>query len=344
MKGTGKYFDGKKPLSHSSEWEYLNNHFVIRSNDSIIASWPVDVVEQDLDQNTAYVIINKETGERLEITGDHSQLPKHLVKRKKVASNGKIFAAIILFLGFTIYELWNGLPFVSRIVASQISPETEKSLANIYNLSSIGSVNECIPSQDAQNIWNRFLSNITTKNDDAEIMIAENPMINAFTLPGRKVVLLSGLLKNTESPEELAGILAHELGHVHHKHIIQKIINALLVGSVFQFVSGDFTGAGIDPSTIISIGALSFDRGMESEADNFAFERLELKQVNPYPVQNFFKRNTMKLDKLSFLSSHPGDEERMKRFRQKPRTKPVPLMSEKEWQVLKTYCDNYKVN
>jgi predicted Zn-dependent protease len=338
VKGTGKYYDGKKPLSHSCEWEFLNNHFVIRSDDLVLASWSLDVVLQDLDQNTTYVLRNTDTEERLEITSNHTELPGHLFKRKKVSFNGKVFALMIFLIVVTIFGIWTGLPHFTKFTANQISPEEEKAMEKLYNISSIGGVSDCLPTNEAKEVWGRFVKNLTVQGDHSDIMIVDHAMVNAFTLPGRKIVILSGLLRNVESPEELAGILAHELGHVHHKHIIQKIVNALTIGAIFQFVSGDFSGAGIDPATVIGVSSLTFDRNMETEADDFAFKRLELKQVNPSLVQKFFKRNTLNMDKLSFLSSHPGDEERIKRFSQKSRTKPVPLMSEKEWKVLKTYC------
>ena len=75
-------------------------------------------------------------------------------------------------------------------------------------------------------------------------MVLRSPIANAFALPGGRIYVLSGLLKISETPDELAGVLSHELGHVAHRDGLRRLIRdggtSFLVGLMF----GDIAGSG----------------------------------------------------------------------------------------------------
>ena len=74
--------------------------------------------------------------------------------------------------------------------------------------------------------------------------VLRSTIANAFALPGGRIYVLSGLLKISETPDELAGVLSHELGHVAHRDGLRRLIRdggtSFLVGLMF----GDVTGSG----------------------------------------------------------------------------------------------------
>src|SRR5207302_1800985 len=92
--------------------------------------------------------------------------------------------------------------------------------------------------------------------------------VNAFAVPGGQVVLLRGLVERTRTPEELAGVLAHELQHVIQRHATRLLLQHASTGLVLVAVSGDITGAmayGIESARML--GTLRYSRHLESEAD-----------------------------------------------------------------------------
>src|SRR5436309_5371574 len=74
--------------------------------------------------------------------------------------------------------------------------------------------------------------------------VLSSPIANAFALPGGKVYLFSGLLAKAENSDEIAGVLAHELGHLKHRDNMRGLIynggTSFLIGLLF----GDITGSG----------------------------------------------------------------------------------------------------
>src|SRR5437764_872761 len=93
---------------------------------------------------------------------------------------------------------------------------------------------------------------------------------NAFALPGGRVYVLSGLLAQAQSPDELAGVLAHEFGHVVHRDGVRRLIRdggtSFLVGLMF----GDVSGSGAVLMAGRALLSASYSRDDERRADAFA--------------------------------------------------------------------------
>jgi Zn-dependent protease with chaperone function len=346
MSGTGKYFDGKKPVSIPVSWEIRNDLLIMHVIESgaRLPSWELKKCRQDLDQNTAFVLKNTETEESLEIEGDNSAFPKELIKDKKVSFRVDYFAGVALALVITMFAFFKSIPFLSKYVAQLVPYEQEQKLSEHLKLSDLGDIKACVPEKESQAAFDKLMKRIYPIDKDdfpgfLKVEIVKYPVSNALTFPGGRIVVFDDVIVNAKSPEELAGVIAHEIGHAKKRHIMQKIVSTLSMAAVFQFIGGDFSSAlALDPSTVLSIGTLAFDRGMETEADQFAYERLVQSKINPHDVAGFFERLSMNSDKYAILSSHPGDESRIKLFRSKNDVKALPILTKKEWQALKDYC------
>ena len=173
---------------------------------------------------------------------------------------------------------------------------------------------------------------------DARVLSSKVP--NAFALPGGKVYLLDGLLKKAEKPDEVAGVLAHELGHVKHRDSLRKIIQtggtSFLVGLLF----GDVTGG----SAVLFVGRSLFDasysREQERAADAFAIEVMHKLGRSPRPFGDLLVRVTGEADKsLTLLSSHPLTEDRLAEMSKDKAAAGGPeLLTAAEWKALKNIC------
>jgi Zn-dependent protease with chaperone function len=174
-----------------------------------------------------------------------------------------------------------------------------------------------------------------------EVGILPSAVPNAFALPGGRVYLLDGLLRRAENVDEVAGVLAHEMGHVRHRDGLRRLIQsggtAFLLGLLF----GDVTGS----STLILLGRLlvesSYSREAESGADGFAADVVSALGRSPKALGTFLVRVTggQRGRPLPFLASHPISEDRLAALsaRDIPPTG-APLLTDEEWRALKSIC------
>ncbi|MEY9357986.1 Zn-dependent protease with chaperone function [Bradyrhizobium yuanmingense] len=170
---------------------------------------------------------------------------------------------------------------------------------------------------------------------------------NAFALPGGKVFVLKGLLDKAESPDELAGILAHELGHLKHYDNMRGLIynggTSFLIGLLF----GDITGSSAVIFASRSLVEASYSREAETGADTFAIEIMHALGRSPKPAAQLMFRITGKeggSGLTNILASHPLTEDRLARMTKEDRpASGPPLLTDKEWQALKGICGSGKV-
>src|SRR4029079_3346461 len=129
---------------------------------------------------------------------------------------------------------------------------------------------------------------------------------NAFALPGGKVYLFNGLLAKADNADEIAGVLAHELGHLKHRDNMRGLIHnggtSFLIGLLF----GDVTGAGELIFASRSLVTTSYTREAEQAADGFSIEVMHKLGRPTKPMGGLLVRVPGKEGKgLSILSSHP---------------------------------------
>jgi predicted Zn-dependent protease len=176
-----------------------------------------------------------------------------------------------------------------------------------------------------------------------ESAVLSSPIPNAFALPGGKVYLFSGLLAKADNADEIAGVLAHELGHLKHRDGTRNLIynggTSFLVGLLF----GDITGSGALVFASRSLITASYSREAEQNADTVAIEVMHALGRSPKPMGELLFRVTGKeADKgLSILANHPLTENRLTRMssEDRPPSQP-PLLTPQEWTSLKAICNS----
>lgn len=171
--------------------------------------------------------------------------------------------------------------------------------------------------------------------------VLATPIPNAFALPGGKVYLFSGLLAKADDADEIAGVLAHELGHLRHRDGTRNLIynggTSFLIGLLF----GDVTGSAAVVFATRSLVSASYSREAEQNADTFSIEIMHrLGRPTKAMGELLFRVTGKEMDKtLSILSNHPLTEDRLQRMRDEDR--PVsgpPLLTAQEWIALKAIC------
>jgi Zn-dependent protease with chaperone function len=171
--------------------------------------------------------------------------------------------------------------------------------------------------------------------------VLATPVPNAFALPGGKVYLFDGLLAKAENADEIAGVLAHELGHLRHRDNMRSLIHnggtSFLIGLLF----GDVTGSGAVIFASRTLVTAQHSREAEQNADSFAIDIMHKLGRPSKPAGELLFRVTGKEGGkgLSILSSHPLTEDRLARMSREDQTPSgPPLLTAEEWQSLKSIC------
>ncbi len=115
-----------------------------------------------------------------------------------------------------------------------------------------------------------------------QVEVAKIDMVNAVALPGGKVIIFDGLLKKSSSPDAVAGVLAHEIGHVRERHVMQGLLRQLGLSLVLSGVGGN------SGSVLNSLLGLGYTRKAEGEADGFSQAALANANISPGPTADFF--------------------------------------------------------
>lgn len=163
-------------------------------------------------------------------------------------------------------------------------------------------------------IESRLLKHIGPTDYDFTFYVVRDDMVNAMTLPGGNIVVFTGLLEFCETPEEVAAVLAHELGHVQHRHVVEKLITELGMTFVVAVLSGgDATLIHELTHTLVS-GV--FSRNQESEADDYGMNLMLESQIDPKAMAAFFRRlNREEMgyeEYMEWMMSHPHNNARIK--------------------------------
>ncbi len=162
-----------------------------------------------------------------------------------------------------------------------------------------------------------------------ELVVVDNPTINAFAVPGGVIGVHNGLLNYAQSEDELATVLAHELAHLSQRHFSRGVemqkrnspltMAGMLAGLVLMATTGSDLGmAALSASQAAAIDAqLRYSRANESEADRIGMQTMVAAGMDPHAASAMFERMLQATRYSSanripeFLRSHPLSESRI---------------------------------
>lgn len=154
------------------------------------------------------------------------------------------------------------------------------------------------------------------------VSVVENDEVNAFALPGGQIVVWTGLLREAESAEQVAGVLAHEIAHVERRHGLRNVAHraGLAIGLrllLAIFLGGDLDGFTSLAADVAVIAASNdYNQDQESQADADAVDRLHAVGLDPSALASFFRvmsrAGTGEVPAFAqWLSTHPDHETRI---------------------------------
>ena len=166
-------------------------------------------------------------------------------------------------------------------------------------------------------------------------------MANAFALPGGIMVFTRGLLEEAESAEEIAGIAAHELGHLAHDHSTRALYRSFAVSLLIGVLLGDLTGGALTGGLAEWLVNAGYSREAERDADAFALARLDAAGIGSAGLAAFFARAADKEaggPPVRFLSTHPPTAERLALIRAAGLPGRRQAMGDGDWAAVRRTC------
>jgi predicted Zn-dependent protease len=236
-------------------------------------------------------------------------------------------AAVLFTIGAALTFHWM-LPLLARGVAAAMPPSIGRTLG--------GGTLEALDQEILQPTWMttvrqteikmRFNQLVRMSGHSGVTSIQFRRMhdgtANAFALPDGTIILTDRLILIAASDDEIMAILAHELGHLHHRHslrqLLQDSITLLLVTSVTGDSSTLNNFAGALPRVVLSA---KYSRDHEREADAFALTALTKAGIPSGAfllIMNRIEQDTRRIYKENpppFLSTHPPTDERLETYR-----------------------------
>jgi len=146
---------------------------------------------------------------------------------------------------------------------------------------------------------------------------------NAFALPDGTVVVTDELIELADNDQEVLAVLAHEIGHVHHRHSLRMALESTSVALIASVYLGDATQLSTLLAALPAIYTeASYSREHETEADTYALEFMSNAGLDPRHFADIMTKLQIEMESmgegpaaLRYLSSHPPTKERIARFR-----------------------------
>ncbi|SMR83297.1 Peptidase family M48 [Aliiroseovarius halocynthiae] len=183
---------------------------------------------------------------------------------------------------------------------------------------------------------------------DVQIHILDHPMVNAFALPGGRIVFFRGLLEEAENPDEVAAVLAHEIGHVVHRDPTRDALRSAGSLGVLGLLFGDFAGGTITLFLANQLINASYSQAAEARADDYAHGLLEKANISPVALGTFFQRLHEEHGDaegiVAHFASHPQMADRISAAQAAvdPDRSYDTILDAQAWRSLQTACGGAK--
>lgn len=349
------FFDGRSSHRRLVALAFADRLDIADTGDAAAsARWPYDTIRR-VDGPEGVLRLTSTTAPplaRLEIREPAQQL--EILQRCRALDGPGSFGSVSLWriavaslaAGLAIIGMaWLGMPLVANRLAAAIPYVWEKPIGEAVDPRIRRIFGKTCDGTDGVAALHRLVGQLQSV---ARLPIEPDPVVlrssipNAFALPGGRIYVLSALIAKSTSADELAGVLAHEMGHVSHRDSLRRLIRdggtSFLVGMLF----GDVTGSGAVLMAGRSVLSASYSRSDEARADAFAVTVMHGLGRPTTPLGDLLHRITGSgtEEVPSILRDHPLTPDRMAMLNAAnlPPSGPA-LLSDSEWRSLKRICD-----
>jgi beta-barrel assembly-enhancing protease len=205
------------------------------------------------------------------------------------------------------------VPWLSEKMASKVSVNTERQLGDaVYDAMGLAAQEDTA----ASFVLNEFFAEMDVPTAyRIRITVVNDNVVNAFALPGGRIVVYTSLLKQIKSYPELAALLSHEFTHINNKHSTKSIFRRLGSKVFIGLLFGRFgTVTSVLVNHADNLKSLTYSRKLEKEADKEGLAILTQRKIDPQgfvALFNHLKASAPSNALPEFLGSHPDIEKRI---------------------------------
>lgn len=349
-----RYYDGETAEVHPVAVRVTTNELVIYrpAGTEVVARWPLGEVAVlgDTQHEAVPPVVRRGSDARLIIEDPQVRsnlaslvpalqplVPQPVAVGRRIAVfSATIVALVGVFWGVLDYGTEYAVPFLPNSWQEQLGETVLDDL--------LADKEECEGTAGLAAI-NRLANDLAQEAGyphPITVHIVEGGPVNAFTLPGGILVFYSDLITQAKDSSQVAGVVAHEIGHVVHYHPTKGLVRAYGMDLLLKLVSGGYSEM---MSTVGGGGslllALRNGRAAEREADATGVYLLERRGLRADGVSTFFQQLMEKEPKdaaaaAGIWSSHPPTAERIEATKRP--TTGRPAFSNAEWQALLNVC------
>jgi Zn-dependent protease with chaperone function len=361
--GPAVFFDGKTSIRHAVTVELDRSGLLIRSaTGSLLARWPYDELEQASAHEGVFRIGRLGgTLERIEIRDpalahaidvlslpvDRSGLRQRRGRRKVVIWSVAAVASLLLVGIFGIPELaTRAAPLVPYRIEQQLGDAVDVQVRAMLDPGKKGEAFVCGTGEQekaGQAALLRMVGKLETAAQlpiPLRLKVVRHKQANAIALPGGYIYVFEGLIEKADNPDEVAGVIAHEIGHVANRDGMRSVLQAGGLAFLFGLVLGDFVGGGAVILASRTILRLAYSRHVEAQADVYAVGLMQKVGGDPRALSIILTRIAgAKEPSVRILTNHPATKERARSIEDV--TQPAimrPIIEPAEWAALKRIC------
>jgi len=190
-------------------------------------------------------------------------------------------------------------------------------------------------------IGERLSKGLATSPFPFRFVVVRDESVNAFAAPGGLIAVHTGLLASAATPDEVAGVLGHEMIHTLERHSLRQLLfEAGLLVSAQLLLGSPQGGADILAGTALQLGGLRFSRDQERDADAGGLKLLEVARVSPEGFAHFLDRLAEQhgVTPPALLSTHPESKERGQALRAEIARRgpwPVEPLGDLDWEAVR---------
>jgi len=273
----------------------------------------------------------------------------HDPARRRARAKLTLLAALAVIGITTAMYLW-GIPGMAGIVASQVPVSWEESLGGAV-VENLAPASERCTDPTLARVVDEITTTLTRTLPASpytfRVAVVDNPTVNAIAAPGGFIVLFRGLVERTQTPEELAGVLAHEMQHVVRRHATRLLVQNASTSLLLAALTGDARNAmtlGLEGARVL--GILRYSRQYEEEADQEGIRTLIAARIDPAGMVRFFeslkeKEQGKEPAFFTYLSTHPSTADRVERLKSlaaKADGQWVTLLPDLQWREINQLC------
>ena len=272
-----------------------------------------------------------------------------LQKRQRVAVIGWSVLATFSLLVLA----WIGVPVAAARLTPHVPVALERKLGNAVDaqvratidMRHLGAGFECGQGKsDAQGALARMkqrLEAAAALGMPLTFTVVHRPESNAFALPGGHVYIFEGLIDKSATPDELAGVLAHEIGHVAHRDGTRAMLQQAGLSFLFGMILGDFMGGGAVVIAARTVLQSSYSREVEAAADAYGVALMQKAGGDGRALGTILSKIGGATEPgMKILRDHPETAARVAAVnRLAPAAKPAaPFLGTQDWAALRAIC------